>query len=211
MALDICDACGKPFFGGTCSHCGQAALERGEIRRLPGEVVLMFVEHAQDYLAAGPWRQAVLAFAAGSFIGFGAVLSIVLTVGVDIPGIAHLLLGLGFAAGFTMVIISGSALFTEVNVHLPDFVLLICTFWLTEAQARAGRIDRARAIFERAAGYANDIGLLSEEVDSASGELIGNFPQAVSHVGLVNAAWAIGQAEGSNRTSRGALTERHPD
>ena len=72
---------------------------------------------------------------------------------------------------------------------------LICTFWLAEAQARAGRLERARAIFERAAGHANDLGLLSEEVDSKTGELIGNFPQAFSHVGLVNAAWAIAEME----------------
>lgn len=72
---------------------------------------------------------------------------------------------------------------------------LICTFWLAEAQARAGRLDLAHAIFERAVGYANDLGLLSEEVASGSGELIGNFPQAFSHVGLVNAAWAIAEAE----------------
>jgi alpha,alpha-trehalase len=78
---------------------------------------------------------------------------------------------------------------------------LICTFWLAEALAQAGELDRARAVFERATGYANDLGLLSEEVDTASGELIGNFPQAFSHIGLVNAAWAIAQAE------RAAATE----
>ena len=47
----------------------------------------------------------------------------------------------------------------------------------------------------RAAGYVNDVGLLADEVDPAMGELLGNFPQAFSHVGLVNAAWAIAQAE----------------
>ena len=72
---------------------------------------------------------------------------------------------------------------------------LICTFWLAEAQARAGRVQEARAFFERAVSYANDLGLLSEEVDTATGELIGNFPQAFSHTGLVNAAWAISQAD----------------
>ena len=72
---------------------------------------------------------------------------------------------------------------------------LICTFWLAEAQARAGRVQEARAVFERAVSYANDLGLLSEEVDTATGELIGNFPQAFSHTGLVNAAWAISQAD----------------
>ena len=55
-------------------------------------------------------------------------------------------------------------------------------------------MDRAHGVFERAAAFANDLGLLAEEVDADTGELLGNFPQAFSHVGLVNAAWAIAQA-----------------
>ena len=72
---------------------------------------------------------------------------------------------------------------------------LLCTFWLAQALAMAGRVDRARAVFERAVEYVNDLGLLAEEVDPASGELLGDFPQAFSHIGLVNAAWAISRAE----------------
>jgi GH15 family glucan-1,4-alpha-glucosidase len=72
---------------------------------------------------------------------------------------------------------------------------LLCTFWLAEALAMAGKVDRARSVFERAIQYVNDVGLLAEEVDPESGELLGNFPQAFSHVGLVNAAWAISRAE----------------
>jgi GH15 family glucan-1,4-alpha-glucosidase len=72
---------------------------------------------------------------------------------------------------------------------------LLCTFWLAQAQALAGEIERARATFEQAIAYANDVGLLAEEVDPATGELLGNFPQAFSHIGLVNAAWAISQAQ----------------
>jgi GH15 family glucan-1,4-alpha-glucosidase len=72
---------------------------------------------------------------------------------------------------------------------------LLCTFWLAQALAMAGRVDRAREVFEQAAGYANDVGLLAEEVDPDTGELLGNFPQAFSHIGLVNAAWAINEAE----------------
>jgi hypothetical protein len=71
---------------------------------------------------------------------------------------------------------------------------LLCTFWLAQAQALAGEHDRATATFERAVAAINDVGLLAEEVDQASGEMIGNFPQAFSHIGLVNAAWAIAQA-----------------
>ena len=72
---------------------------------------------------------------------------------------------------------------------------LLCTFWLAHAQALAGELDQATATFERAIAAINDVGLLAEEVDPASGEMIGNFPQAFSHIGLVNAAWAIAQAQ----------------
>jgi GH15 family glucan-1,4-alpha-glucosidase len=72
---------------------------------------------------------------------------------------------------------------------------LLCTFWLAHALALAGKLDRARVTFERAVAYANDVGLLSEEVDEPTGELLGNFPQAFSHIGLINAAWAIAEAE----------------
>jgi GH15 family glucan-1,4-alpha-glucosidase len=72
---------------------------------------------------------------------------------------------------------------------------LLCTFWLAQALALAGQVDRARDVFARAAAYVNDVGLLAEEVDPATGELLGNFPQAFSHIGLINAAWAISEAE----------------
>ena len=72
---------------------------------------------------------------------------------------------------------------------------LLCTFWLAQALALAGRTGQARDVFERAARYANDVGLLAEEVDAGTGELLGNFPQAFSHIGLVNAAYAIAEAE----------------
>jgi GH15 family glucan-1,4-alpha-glucosidase len=82
---------------------------------------------------------------------------------------------------------------------------LLCTFWLAQAQALAGELGPARATFERAIAYANYVGLLAEEVDAASGGLLGNFPQAFSHIGLVNAAWAIAQAE------HGTLTPSLPE
>jgi len=50
-------------------------------------------------------------------------------------------------------------------------------------------------VFERAISFANDVGVLAEEVDEVSGELLGNFHQAFSHIGLINAAWTIAQAE----------------
>ena len=72
---------------------------------------------------------------------------------------------------------------------------VLCTFWLAHAQALAGDVEAATATFERALAAINDVGLLAEEIDPGSGEMIGNFPQAFSHIGLINAAWAITQAQ----------------
>ncbi len=80
-----------------------------------------------------------------------------------------------------------------------DGSFLICSFWLAQALALAGEVERARAVFDDVLSYANDVGLLSEEVDPERGELVGNFPQTFSHVGLINAAWAIEQAEQARR------------
>ena len=85
---------------------------------------------------------------------------------------------------------------------------LLCTFWLAQALARAGQTARARTVFERAAVFVNDVDLLAEEVDPVSGELLGNFPQAFSHIGLVNAAWAISETELRQKSSDEHTTER---
>ena len=79
---------------------------------------------------------------------------------------------------------------------------MFCTFHLAQALALADQPQRAREVFERAVAYVNDLGLLAEEVDE-SGELLGNFPQAFSHIGLVNAAWAISEAEARQPVSAG--------
>ncbi len=76
-----------------------------------------------------------------------------------------------------------------------ESTFLLCNFWLAECWVLAGELDAARETFERTAAYANDVGLLSEQADPSTGELLGNFPQAFSHIGLINAAWAIAQAE----------------
>ncbi|WP_433985352.1 glycoside hydrolase family 15 protein [Tunturiibacter empetritectus] len=72
---------------------------------------------------------------------------------------------------------------------------LLCTFWLAQSQAMSGQLDRAKVTFAKAVGFANDVGLLSEEILPDTKELLGNFPQAFSHIGLINAAWAIFQRE----------------
>jgi GH15 family glucan-1,4-alpha-glucosidase len=73
----------------------------------------------------------------------------------------------------------------------PETTFLICSFWYVEALACVGRLDDAIAEFEQLITYTNHLGLLSEDVDAKTGSQWGNFPQAYSHVGLVNAAYRI--------------------
>lgn len=85
---------------------------------------------------------------------------------------------------------------------------LLCTFWLAEALARAGRPEDAADVLATAAAYANDLGLLGEQVDGRTGELLGNFPQAFSHLGLVLAAQALAEARAGAGQAAADLTDR---
>jgi GH15 family glucan-1,4-alpha-glucosidase len=71
----------------------------------------------------------------------------------------------------------------------------ICSFWLVEALARAGRVDEARLMFEKMLGYANHLGLYAEEIGHC-GEALGNFPQAFTHLGLISAAFNLDRVLG---------------
>jgi GH15 family glucan-1,4-alpha-glucosidase len=71
---------------------------------------------------------------------------------------------------------------------------LICCFWLVGALAAAGRVEEAERNFEQLMALRNDVGLFSEEYDPGSNRLLGNFPQAFSHIGLLQAIYAIGEA-----------------
>jgi GH15 family glucan-1,4-alpha-glucosidase len=74
-------------------------------------------------------------------------------------------------------------------------VFLACSFWMVGALKLQGRDDDARNLFERVLSLANDVGLLSEEYDTHAKRLLGNFPQALSHIALVNAAVALGKTQ----------------
>jgi GH15 family glucan-1,4-alpha-glucosidase len=84
-----------------------------------------------------------------------------------------------------------STAITDDGLPGDEGQFLACSFWLVNALARNGRVDEARALFERLTGLANDLGLLAEEYDVARRRQIGNFPQAFSHLTLILAARAI--------------------
>jgi GH15 family glucan-1,4-alpha-glucosidase len=96
-----------------------------------------------------------------------------------------------------------------VNDGLPagEGVFLACSFWMVSNLAQQGRLEEAHAMFERLIGLSNDLGLLSEEYDPRNQRLLGNFPQAFSHISLLNAAFAL---ERSDALPQRALRLRNP-
>ncbi|HVU79555.1 MAG TPA: glycoside hydrolase family 15 protein [Gaiellaceae bacterium] len=78
-------------------------------------------------------------------------------------------------------------------------VFLFCSFWLVDALLMLGRNDEARTLFERLLEIRNDLGLLAEEYDPAERRMLGNFPQAFTHVGLVNSAYNLSHHESPHR------------
>jgi GH15 family glucan-1,4-alpha-glucosidase len=88
---------------------------------------------------------------------------------------------------------------TEDSVDgLPpgEGAFLACSFWLVDTYILQGRYQEARALFERLLTRCNDVGLLAEEIDPVTGRMLGNFPQAYSHVGLINCALSLSRLKG---------------
>ena len=90
---------------------------------------------------------------------------------------------------------------TDDGLPAGEGAFLACSFWLADNYVLLGRMDDARALFERLLALRNDVGLLAEEYDPRLGRLVGNFPQAFSHIGLVDTALNL---------SRGVPTEHRP-
>ncbi len=83
---------------------------------------------------------------------------------------------------------------TDDGVGGPEGVFLMCSFWLVDVLVRQGRVADATRLFERLLATGNDLGLYAEQYDTRSGEMLGNFPQAFTHVALINSAYALSRA-----------------
>ncbi|HEV2721982.1 MAG TPA: glycoside hydrolase family 15 protein, partial [Thermoanaerobaculia bacterium] len=89
----------------------------------------------------------------------------------------------------------------EDGLPMGEGAFLACSMWLVEALVLAGRRAEAEKVFEDVLRRANDVGLFSEEADPETGELLGNFPQALTHIGLMNAALCLSEADRTSRES----------
>jgi GH15 family glucan-1,4-alpha-glucosidase len=90
----------------------------------------------------------------------------------------------------------------ESEFHQPEGVFIICTLWLVNVLAQMGRQEEAETLFSRVTETANDLGLFAEEFDPDTGEMLGNFPQALTHLSVINAALNLeGRPSGKGRRS----------
>ncbi len=91
----------------------------------------------------------------------------------------------------------GPLVYRYTGMDHEEGAFVACTFWLIDALVHVGRVPEARSLMEQAVDLVNDVGLLSEQIDPGSGAFLGNVPQGLSHLALINAAHSLERAEGS--------------
>jgi len=187
------------FYTFSQVQCWVAAHRGAEFARAFGRADL-----AERWLAwAGPFRERILREAYSEQLGYFTQ-----SLNGQNPDASNLLLPtLGFIEAkdprFVSTVRAYERLLVKNNVmlryrHPDDFgettnAFSICSFWWVEALAMIGELDHAAEIFQRLLSHANPLGLFSEDIDPETGRLLGNFPQAYTHVGLIHAAITLGE------------------
>jgi GH15 family glucan-1,4-alpha-glucosidase len=99
---------------------------------------------------------------------------------------------------------------TKDGLPPGEGAFLPCSFWLADTYVMTGRLIEAQHMFDRLVGLCNDVGLLAEEYDPSAQRQLGNFPQAFSHIALVNTAYNVGHATKPCEQRSGHKRVRHP-
>jgi alpha,alpha-trehalase len=100
---------------------------------------------------------------------------------------------------------------TDDGLAGEEGTFAICSFWLVSALAEIGQHDRARALCEKMLGYASGLNLFAEEIDARSGRHLGNFPQAFTHLALINAVMHVIRADHDLAASQPLLESRRTE
>src|SRR3712207_4374134 len=100
---------------------------------------------------------------------------------------------------------------TDDGLSGEEGTFTICSFWLVSALAEIGETQRARELCEKLIGYASPLGLYAEEIDSRSGRHLGNFPQAFTHLALINAVMHVIRADHELALQKQPLDARRRD
>jgi GH15 family glucan-1,4-alpha-glucosidase len=100
---------------------------------------------------------------------------------------------------------------TEDGLPGSEATFAMCSFWMADNLALQGRVDEARELFERIISYSSDTGLLAEEIEPVSGELLGNYPQGFTHLALIRSALHIAKAEEHGSEDRAETSVERAD
>jgi GH15 family glucan-1,4-alpha-glucosidase len=165
------------------THMGRWSAEAEKVRRFVDE--RCWSEEAGSYARSAGTRELDASLLLGALMGYPSKRD---------PGLSSTISALRRELGSGPLLDRYSG---EDGVEGGEGAFLCCSFWLADALARAGRVDEATELMQQLIGLANDVGLYAEEIDRGSGEFLGNMPQGLVHLALINAAVSIAEAQRS--------------
>jgi GH15 family glucan-1,4-alpha-glucosidase len=163
------------------AHASRWSAEAEEVRRFIEESC--WSEEAGSYMRSAGGRELDASLLLGALMGYPSERD---------PGLSATISALRRDLGSGPLLDRYSG---EDGVEGKEGAFLCCSFWLADALARAGRVVEATELMEQLIGLANDVGLYAEEIDQGSGAFLGNLPQGLVHLALINAAVSIGEAQ----------------